>query len=393
LSFLFPSSTITLEAALRDATSTSVKARLRAVSALGDLEHEDVTGRRRAVAALTLALEDDQSSIRAEAAAALGGLGELAPVAALIARLGDGESQVRQQAAIALGTLRDRAGFAPLLESLRDGPADLRYQAVSSLAEIDAVAAYQPLVDALADRDPQVISAAAVALSSLGDGRAVQHLLPLLTRPEEDLRFEAAWALAELGDGRGRAELLAQLPGSHVAIAPADEGGKRRRPELPSTAHPGRSIEAVEAVARLGRLAPAGSDEDRRALARFVASPMAAAAPPEAVIIAARHVLALVEAAPAPDGGDASVDRAAAQRVLLAALEARKDPLRGLAVEQLLVVGGPWASAALEKLAASRRGKLLAEPIAEAMAAIAARAASPVQMQPARAAEDAHVDR
>jgi hypothetical protein len=59
--------------------------------------------------------------------------------------------------------------------------------------------------------------------------------------------------------------------------------------------------------------------------------------------------------------------------VLVAALAARKDHVRGLAVEQLLVVGGPWALPALDKLAASRRGRLLAEPIAEARLAIAAR--------------------
>lgn len=393
MSFLFPSSTITLEAALRDVTSTNVKARLRAVTALGDLE--DATERRRAVAALTVALEDDHPGVRAEASASLGQMGELAPVPALIARLADGDSQVRQQAAIALGTVRDRAGFAPLLEALRDGPADLRYQAVTSLAEIDAVAAYEPLVEALGDRDPQVVSSAAVALGSLGDGRAVQHLLPLLGRAEPDVRFEAAWALSELGDGRGRAELIAQLPGAEAANeasaeeepgapagAEASAPARRPRAEPVSTAHPGRALEAVAALARLGTTA------DRRALARFLGS---RSAPPEAIIVAARHVLALLEAEGAEPAGPAAAaaaagaaadratadraaaDRAAARRVLVAALAARKDHLRGLAVEQLVQVGGPWALEALDKLATSRRGRLFAEQIAEARIAIAAR--------------------
>ncbi len=382
MSFLFPSATITLDAALRDAQSSKAQVRLRAISALGDVE--DPTERRRAAEALALALEDDHPAVRAEAAASLGGMGELAPIAALVKRLGDGDAQVRQQAAIALGTLRAREAFAPLCEALRDGPADVRYQAVTSLAEIDAVAAYQPLVEALADRDAQVVSAAAVALGSLGDGRAVQHLLPLLARSEEDVRFEAAWALAELGDGRGRAELLAQLPGALTAPEPGDDQGKRRRPELPSTAHPGRAMEAVEALAKLGRAAPAGSDEDRRSLARFLGS---TSAPPEALIVAARHVLAMLDSAPA---SQASAERSAAERVLLAGLEARKDPLRGLAVEQLLLVGGAWARPALEKLQQSRRGKLLAEPVAEALAAIASRAAGAAAKDEPK---DPHVDR
>ncbi len=372
MSFLFPSSTITLEAALRDATSTNVKARLRAVSALGDVEES--TERHRAVAALTVALEDNHPGVRAEAVASLGQMGELAPVPALVSRLDDGDSSVRQQAAIALGNLRDRAGFAPLAEALRDGPADLRYQAATSLAEIDAVAAFDPLVTALSDRDSQVVAAAAVALGSLGDGRAAQHLVALLSHAEGDIRFEAAWALAELGDGRGRAELWTQLPGAAPAAAgPAMTA--RRRLEISSSGagHPGRALEAIEAIAKLARLAAETDNspaEDRRALAELLSS---AGTPAEALIVAARHVLALLELEKDAPAATADADRQAAQQVLVAALAARKDPLRGLAVEQLAVVGGEWALAALDELAKSRRGRVFAEPIAEARAAIATR--------------------
>ncbi len=375
MSFLFPSSSITLEAALRDAASSNLKARLRAVTALGDVE--DVTERRRVVPVLVAALDDDSAAVRAEATASLGLMGEIAPVAAIVTRLSDGDPGVRQQAAIALGTLGDRAGFAPLLEALRDGPAELRYQAVNSLVEIDPVAAYEPLVAALGDRDAQVVSAAAVALGAVGDGRAVQHLVPLLSRSEADLRFEAAWALAELGDGRGRGELLAALPGAASAAPPAAGMTPRRRLEVASSVgHPARALEAVESLARLAR---AGGDvEDRRALAQLLTS---SRAPAEAIVVAARHVLALLDGdegrAPASDA-QAEADRLAAQQVLVAALSARKDPLRGLAVEQLVAVGGAWALPALESLAGSRRGRSLAEPLDEARAAIAARAAGRV---------------
>ncbi|MEZ4359881.1 MAG: HEAT repeat domain-containing protein [Kofleriaceae bacterium] len=340
----FTSSTITLDAALRDLASGNVKARHRAATALGDVE--GATERRRAAVALTAALEDDAPMVRAAAAESLGALGELAPVPALIARLADGDSAVRQQAAIALGALRDPAGFPPLAEALREGPADLRFQAATSLAEIDAVAAYEPLVAALADRDAKVAAAAAVALGTLGDGRAVRHLAPLLEHADDDVRFEAAWALAELDDARGGEVLRAQL-----------------RSEPPSPRPLGRVIEAVEALARLG------SPEEREALSALLAS---RAAQPEAAIVAARHVLALLGEG-ARDDVDDLRERQAAELVLLTALSARKEHLRGLAVEQLALVGGAWAEEPLRALARSRRGRALAEPIEDALAAIARR--------------------
>lgn len=351
MSFLFPSPTITLEAALRDAAASSPKVRLRAVVALGESSPrlEEPTSRRRAAAALATALDDDDPAIRAEALAGLAELAELAPVPAMIARLADGHALVRQHAAIALGKLGDLSAFTPLVEALREGPPELRFQAVTSLAELDPIAAYEPAVAALSDRDPEVVAAAAVALGTLGDGRAAAVLVPLLAHPVAAVRFEAAWALAQLGDGRGRDELAAAL------------GVRAGRDAEP---HPGKAIEAAEALAAVG-----GGDE-LRLLASAVEQPRCA---PEARIVAARAVLALLPAA-----GQGAPEHAQWQRDarahLLAALGSRKDPLRGLAIEQLAVVGGPWAVEALGELRARRRGRPMAEQIGEALAAIAERA-------------------
>lgn len=356
MSFLFPSSTITLEAALRDASAASAKVRLRAVVALGESSRllEEPTARRRAAAALVTALDDDDPAIRAEALSGLAELGDLAPVPALIARLADGDVMVRQHAAIALGKLGDRAAFPPLVEALREGPPELRFQAVTSLAELDPTAAYEPVVAALGDRDPQVVAAAAIALGTLRDGRAVAALAPLLTHAAASVRFEVAWALAQLGDGRGREELAAALG--------AVDGAEP---------HPARAIEAAEALAAVG------GAEELRLLARAVEQVRCA---PEARIVAARAVLALLPAAGADadaQAGDGQTEHAQWQRAarahLLAALSSRKDPLRGLAIEQLAAVGGPWAVAALGELRSRRRGRAMAEQIGEALAAIAAR--------------------
>src|SRR4051794_19629575 len=74
VSFLFPSSTITLDAALRDLAQGSPKARTAAAHALGDVS--EPTEKRRAVDALLRALDDDRPEVRGEACASLGELGD-----------------------------------------------------------------------------------------------------------------------------------------------------------------------------------------------------------------------------------------------------------------------------------------------------------------------------
>jgi len=140
VSYLFPSATITFDAALRDLASGSPKARALAAHALGGVT--DSVERRRALDALVRALDDDRPEVRAEACSSLGELGEPGAIAPLIKRLADGAAPVRQNAAIALGTMRAADGFDPLAEALATGPADLRFQAATSLAEVDPARAF-----------------------------------------------------------------------------------------------------------------------------------------------------------------------------------------------------------------------------------------------------------
>ncbi|HSR98966.1 MAG TPA: HEAT repeat domain-containing protein [Kofleriaceae bacterium] len=348
MSFLFPSSTITLDAALRDLAQGSPKARTAAAHALGDVS--EPTEKRRAVDALIRAMDDDRPEVRSEACASLGELGDPSALAMLIRRLDDGAPQVRQNAAIALGTLAHPDGFAPLAEALRTGPADLRFQAATSLAEIashgsagarsapegsaesiDAARAFEPLAAALDDTDPQVVAAAALALGAIGDPRAVPLLVERLDHREAATRFDVGYALADLGDPRGREVLVAGLSDLE------------------------RAWDAVAALTRLG------TPDDAEALGRAL---LAKHTPPEATVLAAG---ALLKIAP----GSAHHD--AARRVLLAALGARKTHVRGIAVEQLGEVGGAWATAPLEKLARSGKGADLLEAIAAALRAIKAR--------------------
>ncbi len=329
MSFLFPSSTITLDAALRDLAQGSPRARAAAAQALGDVT--EPTEKRRAVDALVRALDDDRPEVRAEACASLGELGEPSALAVLVRRLDDGVAAVRQHAAIALGSLRDPDGFDPLARALRDGPADLRFQAATSLAEIDRARAYDPLIAALDDGDPQVVAAAALALGAIGDPRAVPRLIRGIDHREPATRFDAAYALAELGDPAGRDALAAGL---------------------------GDTERAWDAVMALARLATA---DDAEVLGRAL---LGKHTPPEATVLAAGAILKIAPA---------SAHRDAARRVLLAALAARKVHVRGVAVEQLGEIGGAWAIAPLEKLGRSGKGAELGESIAAALRAIAER--------------------
>lgn len=343
MSFLFPSSTITLEAALRDLAQGSPKARTAAAHALGDVA--EPTEKRRAVEALVRALDDDRPEVRAEACASLGGLGDGSVVPVLTRRLDDGAAAVRQSAAIALGTLADPEGFEPLAEALRAGPADLRFQAATSLAEIDPERAYQPLVAALADPDPQVVSAAALSLGAIGDDRAVPVLIAQLEHRDVATRFDLAYALAELGAPAGRDALVAAL------------------------SDPERAWDAVTALAQLGTT-DAAEDLGRALLNKRT--------PPEATVLAAGSILKI-----APH----SAHHDAARRVLLAALAARKLHVRGIAVEQLGEIGGAWAIAPLEKLAAGGKGGQLGDAIGLALQAIQSRVLSDLRVTPVPAGD------
>lgn len=333
MSFLFPSSTITFEAAIRDLTSKSTKARAFAAHALGDVD--DPTEKRRAVDALIAALEDDQPEVRAEACSSLGDLGELSATPGLIKRLDDGAPPVRQNAAIALGSLRAPDGFEPLALALREGPVDLRFQAATSLAEIDPKRAFDPLLSALTDKDPQVASSAALALGVIPgrvedkdlEIRARTALVEHLDHGDASTRFDVAYALSDLGDSAGRRVLSRGL------------------------GDPERAWDAVTALSNLGT--PADLDELAASLTdRSVA--------PEATILAAGRLLAKRESEPA-------------KRVLLAGLTARKTHVRGLAVEQLAEVGGTWAVIELEKMAGLGKNSELSEVIAGALRSIARR--------------------
>jgi HEAT repeat protein len=329
VSFLFPSTTITFEAALRDLARGKPKSRALAAQALGDVT--DPAEKRRAVDALIAALDDDHPAVRMEAAAALGALGEPGALPKLIKRLDDTAAPVRQDAAIALGTIGHPDGFEPLAAALVEGPADLRFQAATSLTEIEPIRAFDLVLAALDDRDAQVVGAAALSVGAIAKvdqalaPRALSALRAKIEHPDAGTRFDVAYALAELGDETGRAVL---------AKAAAD------------------TERAWDAINALGELR--ATEELSRAVA-------AKKTPTEVRVLAAGRLLAA-------GAGDDN-----ARAVLVEALTDRKIHVRGIAIEQLTAVGGAWAKEPLERLAQSGKGADFLEAIAAALRAIEGR--------------------
>ncbi len=330
MTYQLQSNTITFEAALRDLGSSSLKVRVNAARALGDVT--DPADRAQAAAALIKALHDDHGQVRSEAALSLGDLELELSVEPLTGRLGDMVPLVRQSAAIALGRLGFASGFDALKDALAEGAPDLRFQAATSLVEVDSERAYEPLLTALQDEDSEVLGAAALALGAIGNEQAAPHLVPLLTHERIETRFDVAYALTQLGHDTG-VSVLAEC-----------------------ALHKDLGWDAIEA------LELAGTPDAADALVPVMA---AQRLPPQFPLRAAAALLAID---PAHSGAET------ARAVLKTGLTSRKQDLRGLTVQLLDTVGGSWAVEPLTALRARRAGRKLASEIDTALAGIEGRA-------------------
>lgn len=338
MTYQLRSHTITLEAALRDIQSPRPRERAMAAHALGDvLSPED---RGRAVPALIRALTDDRPEVRAEAALSLGDLETHAAVEPLVARIQDTVPAVRQSALIALGRLGFSSSFEAVAEALANGLPDVRFQAATSLAEIDPERAGEHLERALEDSDGEVVGAAAVALGAVGRTSAADSLARLLELWETPhIRFDIAYALADLGDERAVDVLAGFVDHKELGWDAIEALGRTRSPR------------AIEPLARLLADRSVKHPNDLRAAA---------------------VLLTLAEQAGTPDEISAE-SIAPTQARLIAGLRARKLEHRGLAVQLLGEVGGPWAVAELRALRERFRGRKLIDEIDAALAEIDAR--------------------
>ena len=196
------------------------------------------------------ALKNDSSSIRWDAAEALGRIGDARAVPSLKNALKDENSSVRRAVIEALGKIGAPA-VLPLIDALENGDDDARWTAAKVLGKIGGTQAVPALINAL--RKSSVCRAAAKALDNIGwspDGGEVSAIywiakkkldhcvrigtpavLPLvdaLRNDDDDVRCAAAEALGKLADVRAVPPLVQVLKdeASNVRRASAEALGK-----------------------------------------------------------------------------------------------------------------------------------------------------------------------
>ncbi|MFT3921531.1 MAG: HEAT repeat domain-containing protein [Myxococcales bacterium] len=157
---------------------------------------------------------------------------------ALIRVLGDAQPQTRAEAARALGALGDRAAAGPLAAALDDEAAEVRLTAARALFTLVGQESLPPLVGRLHDPAPEVRGALLTLLVEAEPTRAEALLIQALDDAQEGVRLEALRGLLRVPrplSDEARARLLAlegqarpqEAAAAHLALAP--------RPARPST--------------------------------------------------------------------------------------------------------------------------------------------------------------
>ena len=191
LSWIAPPGGIDLVAPLIHDPSPEVRA--EAASAVGRLgEAEDA-------AMLLLELLGDESELIQESAmSALSRLPPESVLPLLLQALGNADVPVRVRAAETLGLLRDPETAPALMDLSRDPREAVRRAALKALGEIEAEGVPELLRAALHDESSLVREQAVLSLGKLRDADAAPDLLPLLDDPDPRMRFAALRALGQV---------------------------------------------------------------------------------------------------------------------------------------------------------------------------------------------------
>jgi HEAT repeat protein len=198
---------------------------------------------RGTVEPLIRSLSDESWRVRADAARALGSLGEAHLIESqatvpLIKALHDDDPNVRSFAAEALGQIGDRRAVKPLQEVMfSTSDISVRGHIANALAALQDESGFRSLITELESRSPGVRDHAATSLGKLGDKRAVEPLIKaLLIEDQNSSRCNGSiypgvvdcvitlqsisFALRELGDPRAVAPLI-----SVISKGPNDDNG------------------------------------------------------------------------------------------------------------------------------------------------------------------------
>lgn len=163
------------------------------------------------IAPLMAALNDPDSTVRANAAAGLGTNEAKEAFQLLVALLRDKDDIVRERAATALAQIGDNRAIDPLIDALDDSGTWARNRIIYVLGASKAPQAVEPLIELLNHETPSTQGVAAWSLGAIGDSRACEPLLGLLRDENAAVRGNAAYALGELGIESAIQPLIAML--------------------------------------------------------------------------------------------------------------------------------------------------------------------------------------
>ena len=129
----------------------------------------------------------------------------------LVAKLKDPDAEVRADAAEALGHIGDTAHLGALRGLLKDDDGEVRTNAAVALIRIGDAQLFPEVVKALRHEDPRVVIGAAVALGRLADSRVVPNLVEAFKTDSHEVGAAVAWALGQCGDNAALPWMLTAL--------------------------------------------------------------------------------------------------------------------------------------------------------------------------------------
>jgi HEAT repeat protein len=198
-------------AALKD---PEAPVRARAAYGLTAVKTRSNLEKARVIKALATRVHDEESSVRASVAVAMGRIGDSNAITALMELLKDKDYQVRYAAADALGQIKDRRTTVALVTALAAEPDtgdNAQVAMVRALGLLEDPRATLALTARLKSAQMYVRRDAATALGQIRDRRAVPALIEALADDHRDVRESAARALGAIGDLRGLDPLIAAL--------------------------------------------------------------------------------------------------------------------------------------------------------------------------------------
>jgi cyclophilin family peptidyl-prolyl cis-trans isomerase/HEAT repeat protein len=320
-------------------------------------------------------LQQNDASIRRQAALAAGRIGDTAAVPMLLQALSDSVLGVRSAAAFALGLLKDPRAVPPLLALVqRAAPTQQDFgifEAVTAIAKIGGAAgarALQLIIDAgRPGQTNQAVSRALLEAWRLGNQAPVLSLVSFAADPDNLVRWNAMFSLARLGDPRAVPTLLTALNDQNSLVRAAALRGinahvldQARQARAPVMSRVRGLLTDADAGVRINAL---------RALGTFKDSTLAGAIAPLAsdgilgVAVAAESTLGVTRGAPAVVALRAHLAAAnfAVRRQAAIGL-AEADSAGGVAFADSLATSPDWhwrSVAAEADGAAHDRGRLL----------------------------------